>query len=98
MIDVSKLFDLMSIKDIKSLRDLSRESKIPYTTLNYMLDGHDLRVGTAVELAKYLKESLDSLVRTNFTFSYYKVDEYGLIEHETVEADNIYDATVKYMM
>lgn len=62
MLSALKLADLMREKDIKSLYELSIQTKIPYSTLNYMLSGHDMYVGTLMVIARFFEVNLEELL------------------------------------
>ncbi len=75
MLNLDKILELMNEKDIKSVAMLSRKSKISYTTLNYMLSGHDMHVSSAVELAKFFDVPVDYILNTNYRVISIKEDE-----------------------
>lgn len=66
MLNICKLYELMNELDIKSLKQLSSKTKIPYSTIMYMMEGHDMHVSTIVELAKYFKVPVDYLINTSY--------------------------------
>lgn len=62
MLSALKLVDLMNDKGIKSLYELSVQTKIPYSTLNYMISGHDMYVGTLMVIARFFEVNLEELL------------------------------------
>lgn len=66
MLNACKLYELMEETGIKSLKQLSRETKIAYNTLIYMVEGHDMHVSTLVELANFFKVPVDYLINTTY--------------------------------
>ena len=62
MLNVCKLYELMSELDIKSIKELSLKTKIAYNTLIYMVNGHDMHVSTIIELSNFFKVPIDYLV------------------------------------
>ncbi len=62
MLNTEKLYELMQEKEISTLSGLSRCSGIAYTTLQYMVDGHDFYVGTVLELSKFFNVPLDYMI------------------------------------
>ena len=53
MLNAKVIHELMKIKGIRSIHELALETKLPYTTLNYMFKGHDMHVSSLIELAYY---------------------------------------------
>lgn len=93
MLDVQKLGELMKEKHVKSKLQLARLSKIPYSTLIYMFQGHDMQVSTLVELSKFFGVPIDHLISKN----------YGVVtitekENIFVDTSSIIEATVSTMM
>lgn len=66
MLNTEVFYELMKEKEIPSLSALSRLTKIPYTTINYMLTGHDMHVGTLVELSKFFDVPIDYLINKSY--------------------------------
>ena len=93
MLNVPKLKELMKEVGIKSIKDLSREVKIPYTTIYYMINGHDMQLSTMVELAKYFGVPVDYLINKSYKFVTYTENYSGVIE-----ASSLIEATVLGMM
>ena len=66
MLNKRKLYELMQEKNIKSLKQLSKNTKVPYNTIIYMVDGHDMHVSTIVELARFFNVPVDYLINTSY--------------------------------
>ena len=97
MLNSDKLYELMEAKGVKSLRILSHESGVAHTTLYYMINGHDMNVGTLAMLARYFKEPLDSLV--NRSYQYVLLTERrGKTYSNKIKASSMYEVVAKYMM
>lgn len=62
MLDVNKLWELMEEKEVKNYYTLSKETNIPYSTLLYMIEGHDMQVSTIIELSRFFNVPMDYLV------------------------------------
>ena len=91
---IEKLNFLMKKNNIKNISKLSKETKIPYTTLKSILDGdvYDIRLSTSKKLSNYFKISLDDLLDNNIDIkenlkstSYYEFDTNGLDEEDIKE-------------
>ena len=93
MLDNKKLYTLLKEKGVKSIKQLSEVTRIPYTTLNYMLNGHDMYVSSLVELSRFLEVPVDYLINKSYGVVIYK-------EGETVQTDttSIIEATALYMI
>lgn len=66
MLNICKLYELMDEKGVKSIKSLSFNTKIPYNTLMYMINGHDMYVSTLVELSKYFNVPIDYLISKSY--------------------------------
>ncbi len=66
MLNTERVYELMQDKEIYTLSALSRSSGIAYTTLQYMLNGHDVYVGTIIELAKFFNVPIDYIVNKSY--------------------------------
>lgn len=93
MLDNEKLYELMEEKDIKSKMELSRRTKIPYSTLIYMFQGHDMQVSTMIELSKFFNVPIDHLVSKSYGIVSYTQDKVFFIN-----TSSIIEATVSSMM
>ncbi len=71
MLNVAKFYELMKEKDVPTISALSRIVKIPYTTLLYMLSGHDMHVGTLVELSRFFNVPIDYLINKSYSIGVY---------------------------
>lgn len=93
MLNSNKFYELMDVKSIKNIYELSKLTRIPYTTISYMVKGHDMHVSSLIEIAKFFKVPLDDLIG-----KYYKI--MVVSEKETILCDttNIYEATMSSMM
>lgn len=93
MLNTKRIIELMKEKGIRSVAALSRKAKIPYTTLNYMLSGHDMHVSSLLELSKFFNVSVDEILNKS----------YGVVvlkgkEEIHLETTNFYEAIVSTMM
>lgn len=93
MLNACKLYELMNELGIKSIKQLSKETKIAYNTLMYMLSGHDMHVSTMVELSNFFKVPIDYLV--NSTYGVLKVSEN---REEFLNTSSVIEATVLGML
>ena len=93
MLNVAKLRELMKEMGVRSIVDISERTKIPYSTLNYMLQGHDMQVSTLVELSKFFEVPVDYLIKKSYGIVTYTED--GEIYHDTT---SLIEATVSSMM
>lgn len=93
MLNIKAIWELMNVKEIKSLYELSVKTKIPYTTLNYMFRGHDMHVSSLIELAHFFNVPVDDLINKYYGFTVFTDDQ--MIECAT---SNVYEATVSTMM
>ncbi len=89
ILNVGKLFELMEEKEIKSLRALSKKTKIPYSTLNYMASGHDMYVGTLVEISRFFNVPVDYLINKSYSIAVYTEDSSIFLD-----TSNFYEALV----
>ena len=97
MLNVENLQLIMKAKGVNSLKELSIQSGVPYSTLNYMLTGHDMFIGTLANIAQSLKEPLDSLVNIPQRYIIYYQKE-GTTVYRKIDANNIFEVTARYMM
>ena len=97
MLDTEKLEFIMREKGVKSLRELSQKSGVPYSTLNYMINGHDMYIGTLANIAKYLKEPLESFINMPHKYVIF-YEQSGEIQHKSIKANNLFEVTARYMM
>ncbi|HBA38156.1 MAG TPA: hypothetical protein DCY94_05495 [Firmicutes bacterium] len=74
MLNIKYLLELMEEKGIPNMSALSRLTKIPYSTLNYMLTGHDMHVGTFVELSKFFNIPVDYMINKPYSVVVYTED------------------------
>lgn len=72
MLDKAKLKELMGDMYIKSVRELSQKSHVPYSTLNRMFQGYDMHVSTIIELSKFFEVPIDVLIKKSYTIVSYK--------------------------
>ena len=93
MLDVKKLRELMDEKDIPSYAELSRLTGIPYTTVYYMISGHDMWVSTVIELSKFFNVPMDTLINKS-----YGVRWYGENSTKFINTTSLIEATVSTMM
>ncbi|MCI8497917.1 MAG: helix-turn-helix transcriptional regulator [Bacilli bacterium] len=81
MLNSKKLFELMQEKEIKNMYVLSKQTKIPYSTLSYMISGHDMYVGTLIELSRFFNVPIDHLISKSYGIATYS--ENGIIFNDT---------------
>jgi predicted transcriptional regulator len=75
MLNLNVLHELMKEKNIHNLRVLAIEANMSYTTLRYMVTGHDMHVSTLVELSKFFNIPIDYLVNKSYGYVSYSDDE-----------------------
>ena len=97
MLNIEVLKEIVKAKGIKNLKEFADIAEIPYSTLNYMLSGHDMYIGTLANIANVLKEPIESLINVSHKFLILK-NINGKIKTQTIYAANIYEVTAKYMM
>ena len=97
MLNVTKLKEIMKEKGIETMRELSDKSNIPYTTLYYIMKGHDMNVTTLKLLADFLKEPLDSLIEDECNYVLY-IDDGDKVYCKHIKASSNYEVMTKYMM
>lgn len=61
---INKLHTLMERNDIKNIAQLSKVTKLPYTTLKSIFDGdvNDIRLSTSKKICNFFNITLDSLL------------------------------------
>jgi len=87
-----KIYELMQTKNIKNLKELSRECKIPYTTLRAIIDGtiSDIKINTALKLCNYFNITLNELFSDELELSDTQVAAYnGLEDVEGLDVSDI---------
>lgn len=64
---INKLHTLMERNDIKNIAQLSKVTKLPYTTLKSIFDGdvNDIRLSTSKKICDFFNITLDSLLNDN---------------------------------
>ena len=97
MLNVDNLQEIIKSKGIKNFKNLAKETGIPYSTINYMLGGHDMYIGTLANLSNSLKEPIESFINISHKYTILK-EINGKIETQSINATNIYEITAKYMM
>lgn len=90
MLNKEKLKQLMEDNYIKNVKDLSRKSHVPYSTINRMIQGYDMHVGSLIELAKCLNVPLDSLIH-----KHYRIIGYTNEKKITYNTSNLLEATLR---
>lgn len=93
MLNCQKLYELMCEKGVKSIKELSSLSRIPYTTLVYMKTGHDMQVSTLVQLAKFFQVPIDYLVNST-----YNICTLNRERIKSIDTTNMAEAVVLSMM
>ena len=89
MLDINILENLLKETYIKSKRNLSIKSNLPYTTLLHMTYENDMLVGSLVEIAKVLSVPMDKLIKKNYSIVTYNLDGTSKMHNTT----NIIEAT-----
>lgn len=92
---IEKLHILMKRNNIKNISQLSKETKIPYTTLKSIFDGdvNDIRLSTSRKLCDYFKITLDDLLDDDIELNDFKyasnngINIDGLNENEIEEVN-----------
>lgn len=93
MLNTKNFYELMKLKGVRNISELARKTKIPYTTIGYMLSGHDMHVSSLIELAHFFKVPIDTLINKSYGITVFTEDD--IIECPTT---NIYEATMSTMM
>ncbi len=93
MLNVDKVKELMKEKGIKSYKQLAKLTSIPYTTLYYMLSGHDMFVSSLVTLSNFFNVPMDYLIE-----HYYGVMSYTNEKEIFVPTSSLIEAAVITMM
>lgn len=93
MLNLKKLYELMAIRNVKNVYELSKAVKIPYTTLSYMVKGHDMHVSSLVEIAHFFNVPIDDLIGKHYGITVVSDDKEILCS-----TTNIYEATMSSMM
>lgn len=93
MLDMKKIYELMEIKDVNNIYALAKVTKIPYTTLSYMVKGHDMHVSSLIELAHFFNVPIDELISKHYGITVVSEDK-----EITCNTTNIYEATLSSMM
>jgi hypothetical protein len=93
MLNNNRFYELMDERGVKTISELSRLTKIPCSTLNYMLQGHDMFVSNLVELALFFEVPLEELICTSKEIVSYTDNK--VIHTGTT---NFIEATVSTMM
>lgn len=75
MLNIERLYELMRNRGIETLAELCRKARVPYTTLNYMINGHDMHVSTVLQIAKYFEVPIDDLIYRNYRLITVREDE-----------------------
>lgn len=97
MVNKEKVLEIMKSKGIANIRELSKKSMIPYTTLYYIFKGHDTNISTIRLLADFLKEPVENLIDREDTYVLYKC-EGDKTYKSVIRASNPYEIVYKYMM
>ena len=97
MLDVENLKIIMRKKGFKSLRELSKKSGVPYSTINYMIAGHDMCISTILNIANVLNEPLETLLKPSHNYMLFD-DKNGKTLCRNIKANNLYEVTLLYMM
>ena len=91
MLNSEYLDYLMKENGIKNLRVLSRKCNVAYTTLRHAYTGHDMFVGTLIEIAKFFEVPIDNLINKNYGIV--SINNKG--EERFIKTTNIYEAMNK---
>ena len=93
MLDADKLKELMKEKEIKNVKELSLKTGLSYTTLYYMIAGHDMYVSSLLTLSKFFNVPIDYLIK-----KYYGVMCCSENKEIFVPTSSLLEATFKTMM
>ena len=90
---IQKLKILMNRKNIKNISQLSRDTKVPYTTLKSIFDGdvNDIRLSTSRKLCEFFHITLDELLDDDIEIddtNYININTKGL---EKEDINKIYE-------
>lgn len=89
MLNKLKVKELMKDSYVKNVIELSRMTHIPYSTLNHMLQGYDMHVGSIIELSKFFNVPVDDLICKS-----YKVVGYTEKSEIIYNTTNLMEATL----
>lgn len=87
MINDSIIKELMNTLGYSNRKELSKDLKIPYSTLCYMTNGHDPSISTVYELASFFDVPVDYIIDTPKKMI--TVSENGI---EIKNTNNIFDS------
>lgn len=89
MLNTKLIYELMDYKGIKSVKELSRKCKVPYTTLNYMFLGHDMYVSSIIEVAHFFNVPIDYLINKS-----YGIKRISENKEETIQTTSLIEAAI----
>lgn len=87
MIDDKKVKELMDLYEIKTYMELANKCGLPYSTLIYMVSGHDVYASNLCQLSKFFKVPVDTLILKPYHLE--TVSEKGVKGYDTT---NILDS------
>lgn len=93
MLNKNKLKELMKDSYIKSIRELSNKTRVPYSTLNRMMQGYDMHVSSIIELSKFFEVPMDVLINKSYGIISYTQDR-----EIYFETTNIMEVTLEIML
>lgn len=93
MLSKAKIKNLMKDRNVRTVRELSKKSHVPYSTLNRMIQGYDMHLSSIIELAKFLNVPVDNLINKGYSIYWYS--DYEVIDTDT---SNFYEVTLKMML
>jgi len=84
MLNLDKFYELMKEREVANLNQLSMETGLPYTTISYMLTGHDMYVGNLVELAKFFNVPVDYMINKPYRIAVYTEDTVEYVDSSSL--------------
>ena len=77
-----KIYELMKDKNVKNIKELSRECGIPYTTLRAIIDGtiSDIKINTALKLCNFFNITLNELFSDELELSDIQIASHNGLE------------------
>lgn len=93
MLNIDIIKELMREKGIKSYKQLAKLTSIPYTTLYYMISGHDMFVSSLVTLSNFFNVPMDYLIE-----NCYGVMSYTNEKETFIPTTSLIEAAVITMM
>lgn len=93
MLNKNKLKELMKDSYVKNIRELSNKTRVPYSTLNRMMQGYDMHVSSIIELSKFFEVPMDAMISKSYGIMSYTQDR-----EIYFECTNIMEVTLEIML